>query len=582
MKLRAAKAAARSKPVPDIKPYLRAFYEGNRLRWTAAMAFNILSTVNMLFCSWVLGAVIDAAAALDRARLFRLLWICGCFLPFAIVIGLGETRCKTLFFRRAMEQYKSLAFRRLSEKSISAFSQENTGRYLSTLTNDAVTIQTDYLNNSFTVVYSALQFCLALLMMLGYSPLLTLSVVLLSVLPMAVSLLLGQGLTPREKAVSDQNERFVSLVKDLLGGFSVIKSFKAEEEARSLFDESNSLIEEKRMERQWWRGILNIAGGTAGFFMQFGVFFVGAFLALRGSITSGTVLIFVNLCNCILSPISDIPQYLSQRKAARALVEKLAGAVEENTSRSGEPMEPVLQDAISLQNVTFGYDPEKPVLKDVSLTMNAGKKYALVGSSGSGKSTLLNLLMGGYDGYQGSISLDGKELRDIDPDSLYDLMSLMGQNVFLFDDTIRRNITMFRDSPDQQVSSAARRAGLAPLLEEKGENYICGENGGNLSGGERQRVSIARCLLRGTPVLLLDEATAALDNQTAFEVVDSLLKLEGLTRLVVTHRLEKGLLEQYDGIFVLRNGQLCETGTFEDLMSQKGYFYSLYNVTGEN
>lgn len=575
------KSNAQTKPAPDIKPYLRSFYRGNRLCWAAAMTFNIFSTVEMLLISWLLGEVLDAAAALDSTRILRLLWLCGGFVLFFLVTGLGEARLRALFSRRAVEQYKALAFRKLSEKSISAFSQENTGRYISVLTNDVLTIQTDYLGNSFLLVYHGLQFCLALLMMLWYSPLLTLSVILFSVLPMVVSLLLGRGLTPREKAVSDQNEKFVSQVKDLLSGFSVIKSFKAENEIRDLFDESNSLTEEKRMERQWWRGLLNVAGNSAGAVMQFGVFFVGAFLALRGDITSGTVLIFVNLCNCLLGPIQYIPQYLSQRKAARALIEKLAGAVEENTSRTGEPMEPVLNDSISLRHVTFGYEPEKPVLKDVSLTLNAGKKYALVGASGSGKSTLLNLLMGAYDGYEGSISLDGKELRNIDPDSLYDLMSLMGQNVFLFDDTIRRNITMFRDFPDHQVSSAVKRAGLSPLLEEKGEDYVCGENGGNLSGGERQRVSIARCLLRGTPVLMLDEATAALDNQTAFQVVDSLLKLEGLTRLVVTHRLEKGLLEQYDGIFVLRNGQLCEAGTFGDLMAQKGYFYSLYNVAGE-
>lgn len=573
------KANAPSKPAADIRPYLRSFYRGNRLCWAAAMLFTLLGAAPMLMISWVLGEVIDAAAALDGGRLLHLLWFTGFVVLFAVAVSLCESRFQARFFRRAMEQYKSLAFRRLSEKSISAFSKENTGRYISVLTNDAVTVQTGYLNNSFTIAYHALQFCLALAMMLGYSPALTLSVVLFSVLPMAASLLLGAGLAPREKAVSDQNEKFVSQVKDLLSGFSVIKSFKAEEETRALFDEGNAAIEEKRMARQWWQGLLGAAGSAAGAVMQFGVFFVGAFLAIRGDIKVGTVLIFVNLCNCILNPIGGIPQHLSEQKAARGLIEKLAGAVEENASRSGEPIEPVLNDSISLQNVTFGYEPEKPVLKDVSLTLEAGKKYALVGASGSGKSTLLNLLMGAYDGYEGSIALDGKELRDIDPDSLYDLMSLIGQNVFLFDDTIRRNITMFRDFPDEQVSSAARRAGLAPLLSEKGEDYICGENGGNLSGGERQRVSIARCLLRGTPVLLLDEATAALDNQTAFEVVDSLLKLEGLTRMVVTHRLEKGLLEQYDGIFVLRNGQVCEFGRFEDLMDRKGYFYSLYTVS---
>jgi len=157
-------------------------------------------------------------------------------------------------------------------------------------------------------------------------------------------------------------------------------------------------------------------------------------------------------------------------------------------------------------------------------------------------------------------------------------MSLIGQNVFLFDDTLYQNITMFRDFPEDKLELAVHRSGLDSLIAEKGEGYRCGENGSGLSGGERQRVSIARCLMRETPVLLLDEATAALDNQTAFAVTDAILRLDGLTRVVVTHRLEEALLEQYDGIFVLRNGTVCEAGRFGELMERKAYFYSLYTV----
>jgi len=138
---------------------------------------------------------------------------------------------------------------------------------------------------------------------------------------------------------------------------------------------------------------------------------------------------------------------------------------------------------------------------------------------------------------------------------------------------------MFRDFEDAAVTSAAERSGLVPVMMAKGEDYRCGENGNGLSGGERQRVSIARALLRKTPVLMLDEATAALDNQTAFEVTDAILKLEGLTRIVVTHRLEPRLLRQYDEILVLREGRITERGTYGALMEKNGYFYSLYHVS---
>lgn len=417
-------------------------------------------------------------------------------------------------------------------------------------------------------------------MMFWYSWKLALATLLLSTLPLAVSFTMGGELGRREKVVSNQNERFVSQIKDLLGGFSVIKSFKAEREAQTLFERENRETERAKENKRWWDGLLGtISGILCGAMVQFCIFIFGAWLAMRGEITAGTVFIVVNLCNFIFEPIKTVPQYWAGQKAAVALIEKLAAITEENAEQRGEVIPPVLTEAIDLENLSYAYVEGKPVLQNVSFRMEAGKRYALVGASGSGKSTLLNLLMGADSSYTGSIRIDGRELKEVDPNSLYDLISLIGQNVFLFDDTIWRNITMFRNFPEEQVEKAIRDSGLTKLVSQKGKDYLCGENGVNLSGGERQRVSIARSLLQGTPVLLLDEATAALDSRTAWEVTDAILRLESLTRLVVTHRLEAALLERYDEILVLRGGILCEKGTFQDLMDRKGYFYSLYTVS---
>ena len=186
--------------------------------------------------------------------------------------------------------------------------------------------------------------------------------------------------------------------------------------------------------------------------------------------------------------------------------------------------------------------------------------------------------MAGPSGYSGEILYDGRELSTVSTQSLYELVSLVEQNVFVFNSTLRDNITMFRDFPSQQVQRAEELSGLAPIIQEKGEGYLCGENGSGLSGGQRQRVSIARCLLRHTPVLLVDEATASLDKETAFRISSSILDLEGLTRVVVTHSLDEALLRRYDGILVLHHGRVVETGQFQELMDRKGLFYSLYTV----
>jgi ABC-type multidrug transport system fused ATPase/permease subunit len=202
-----------------------------------------------------------------------------------------------------------------------------------------------------------------------------------------------------------------------------------------------------------------------------------------------------------------------------------------------------------------------------------------VGASGSGKSTLLNLLMASSRDYQGTITYDGKELRNIATSSLYNVVSIIQQNVFVFNSTIRDNITMFSEFPEEEIARAIRLSGLEKLIQERGADYLCGENGSGLSGGERQRISIARALLRKTPALFVDEATASLDAETSFEVLDAILKLENHTRIIVTHDLDENILKRCSGIFVLRNGVVEERGTFDSLMQQKGYFYSLFTVS---
>ena len=236
-------------------------------------------------------------------------------------------------------------------------------------------------------------------------------------------------------------------------------------------------------------------------------------------------------------------------------------------------------EGIRLEDVSFGYESGTDVLHHISAEFEAGKAYAVVGGSGSGKSTLLNLLMGGSADYRGSITLGGTELREVSTESLYEIMSVIQQNVFVFNASIRDNVSMFRDFPQEELDEAIRRAHLNELIEARGDGYLCGENGCGLSGGEKQRVSIARSLLKRSSVLLVDEATAALDAETAAQVSGDILDLDGVTRIVVTHTLTEALLRRYDAIYVLKNGEVVESGAFDALMEKRGYFYALFTVS---
>lgn len=561
------------------KPFVHTFYERNHLMFLIAMATLLVNSALDVFIASIMQELLDTATGGTTQRILQLLFMAVIYAAVYFVTVLCANYTRNRFVRRALVQYKAYVFQRITEKSIRSFSDENTSRYISALTNDVASIEQNRLRAIFMFAARTLWFFGALGMMFWYDWSMTLVVIGLCMLPVLVSLAFGGRLVREEKAVSDRNEGFVGMVKDLLSGFTVIKSFKAEREVTKLFADENTELEQKKYRRQMTSATIDVFSYGAGALVQFGVFFYGAYLAVSGRITAGVVVAFVQLMNYVLTPVQTLPSLFANFKAADGLIDKLADAVESNTGRGGVRCGNELREGICIQNVTFGYDMQSPVLKDINVTFAAGKSYAVVGGSGSGKSTLLNLLLGSFDNYEGKVLFDGRELREISPESLYDIVSIIQQNVFVFDSSIRRNITMFREFDDAQVQDAIEKAGLTTLLNERGEDYQCGENGIGLSGGERQRISIARCLLRKTPVLLMDEATASLDAETAFAVTSSILDIEQLTRIIVTHRLEEKLLTRYDEIIVMRGGMICERGTFAELMARREYFYSLYMVS---
>lgn len=556
------------------------FYRGNVANFTVA-AFAALAGGSLnLIVSWIMQQLIDAASGTEGALpLNRLAEISGGFILLCIALFLLKYASEPRFIEKAMRQYKDFAFQKLTEKSVSSFRRESAATYLSALTNDAGSVEADYLAQQLEVITKAVTFAGALVMMLWYSPLMTAIAAGLTVLPLIASILTGGKLQAAERRVSDRNRDFTAALTDFLGGFSVVKTFKAEREIVRLFAQSNRTLEGEKYARRRLKTLVGMIGAVTGIVAQLGVFLAGVYLALTGGgLTAGAVILFVNLMNFMIEPVAQLPGLLASRKAALGLVGKLAEALEDDAEAGGGTERAELRKDIRLENVSFSYDGEKEILHQLSATFEAGKAYAVVGASGSGKSTLLNLLTTAGAEYQGEILFDGTDLRRIAPESLYELTSVIQQNVFVFDASIRDNIAMFREFSEDELDDAIGRAHLSGLLAERGRDYRCGENGKRLSGGEKQRISIARSLLKRASLLLADEATAALDAETARQVTSDLLDLNGVTRIVVTHTLNEALLRRYDGILVMKNGRIEESGRFEELMEKKGYFYALYTV----
>ncbi len=563
------------------RPFVKELFRNNKFNLVMTVLAAFLAAVSELVISWTIKGISDLISGDTTLRFGTLLLVAGIGFALMLIAWVLDRTFLSAFRARAMQQYRKYAFDRLLEKGIQAFSGENSARYLSALSNDANTIEQDYVRMLQNTIQVGITFVGALGLMLWYSPLLTLIAIGFSLLPIMVSVVLGNKAAVAEKDVSDRKERYTGMLKDVLSGFAVIKSFKAEKSISFLHDESNNSLAGAVQNREKVKLHVSYASGLAGGVLQFGVFFVAAALALsgKGGITAGTAIVFVQLLNYVLAPIQVFPTFYAGKKSAYSLIDKLAEALSKNVSDQGEHIAPRLSEGISVRDLAFAYEEGKPVLRGVDMELRAGGCYALVGGSGSGKSTILNLLMASSKNYQGEILYDGKELKTVSAGSLYDLVSIIQQNVFVFNSTIRDNITMFSQFPEEEIDRAVRLSGLKKLIEEKGADYLCGENGSGLSGGERQRISIARALLRKTPVLFVDEATASLDAETSFEVLDAILKLDGYTRVIVTHDLDENILRRCTGLFALKNGEVSEQGTFDDLMAQKGYFYSLFTVT---
>ena len=565
-----------------LKKQLEAqFYHKNIPALCLAVFSSLIGGSLNLIVSWLIMQLIDAASGVPGTLpIGTLAKLSGGFVVLCIAVFLLEYISMPLYIERAMLQYKNFAFRKLTEKGISSFRDESTATYLSALTNDSTSIETDYLEQQMALISKVFTFAGALVMMLWYSPLLTAIAAGVTILPLIASLLTGSRIEAAERRVSDRNRSFTAALSDCLAGFSVVKSFKAEKEIFKLFAENNRALEGEKFSKRRIKTIVGMIGTVTGIIAQLGVFLIGSYFALSGyGLTPGVVIIFVNLMNFMISPIAELPGLLASRKAARGLIDKLATALESNPVSEGTSELTHLASGIRLENVSFGYDDSKEVLHGISAFFDAGKAYAVVGASGSGKSTMLNLLTAAAGNYRGNILIDDTELRSIASESLYELISVIQQNVFIFNASIRDNVTMFRSFPEQEIEDAISHAHLNALIAERGDGYLCGENGKGLSGGEKQRISIARSLLKKSSVLLADEATASLDAQTAHQVASDILDLDGITRIVVTHGLEESLLRRYDGIVVLKDGRIEESGSFDELMERKGYFHALFTVS---
>ena len=555
-----------------IKDHQKAFY--------AFMIFNILVPLTNIAFAYSIKGIIDSGMSQNEDALTQAVLVGASVIFIYAGLNFISLRLKNRLVRQIMSRYKNKVFQSILDRDYRDFSKEKSGKFISVLTENMKKIEQDYLHQYFNISKNLSLMIFSLLAMFIGNWYLTLLVIIASIIPMMISGFIGQKSAYLQKSVMIADQKYLAKVKDILAGFLVIKSFNVKEAIRQDYRNESEKLDEIYFMKGKFDVLANVISQLSGMIVFLVAFGGGMYLVFNGYTTIGSVTAIVQLVNFVVMPLNEVGMGMSKFREGQATLDafEVKDVTELQTGETKEYFDAV----ISFSNIDFSYpNAEEKIFNHLSLKIKKGEKIAIVGMSGSGKSTLLNLLLRFYDVTSGHISIDNQDIQAISAESLYNLMTIVQQDVYIFDDTLKTNITLNQSFTVEEIKQAVQQSGLESyvLESESGLQTLCGENGSNLSGGQKQRLSIARALIRKTPILLFDEATSSLDNQVTTEIENSILDIQDLTALVVTHKLNENILKRYDRILFMKAGVIVEDGSFCDLMDRRGEFYKLFELS---
>ena len=455
----------------------------------------------------------------------------------------------------AVEQVRQRILEQVLHRTVAQYNAEGDAAYLSLLTTDLRTLYDDYYMSLFNIVFwGGIMLC-ALAMYLYISPVMLLAILLVTIPPLVLPRRMNERLKATRDAFSLQMAGYTQQLKELLGGFEIIRSFLREDAYAALHQKAARKARESELDYQQSLNAMVTNTSLISNLIFPVVMLVGLFLAFDGRLTMGTVSTAASMANFVITPCHQIAQCWAKVKSSQGIRQRLEAAMAEpQAAEQGEPIGHI--DSIQCETVRFAYpNTAEPVLKDASLTVDAAQKVALVGESGCGKSTLAKLLFQYYPDYSGDILFNGRQVRTLDRTALYRRVGYIAQTAYLFHDTIRNNICLHEDFPDEQLAHAIAAAGLTDWVASlpDGLDTVISENGKNLSGGQRQRIGIARLALRSYDLIIADEITASLDPDTSQQVMENLIAMPCMV-VAITHDVAGSFMHQFDKVYRVEHG----------------------------
>ena len=534
--------------------YLKKYWGANLLAAALALVVCAFQTGNNLLMMRCFQGIIDRDL---RSFFFWMLLMVGSWFILLWVNGLQEF-CQGRAIRKMNNAVRSDMTATLLRKSHSEFHETDTGEYLSWFTNDVNRIEELAWQPFYQCVACAAEALFSAVALLTLHWSLLAAALVNMVVMMFVPQLFNKRMEKLGKACEDGQAKATGKLKDILSGYDVLRAFGREPRFRQGTAEASEQIEKPKFRLTYVKGFIGAGFGCVNIVCQVLIDILIGVLSIRGVILQGALMGGGNLCGSLSNGIGTVAQLLLSFSATKPYFEKITVHDGDDHEEEGGGLPP-LGRAITVEGLNFRYD-EKPVLQDLSLTFKKGGKYALTGPSGCGKSTLLKLLLGWLPDYGGDIRFDGADAHGFTPEQLQRQMSYIEQNVFLFNATIRDNITLGEDFTDEQMEKALRDSALIGDLAAMrlGLDTPVGEDGSALSGGQKQRVAIARALIHDRSILLVDEGTSALDRKNASLVEESLLANPSLTLILVSHHLSPERTARFTKVYDLEPAAACQ------------------------
>lgn len=539
--------------------------------------FGSIFSVGSTLVALILKDVIDVAISQDLNRFTSIVFETILYLTVLGLCYWVYAVFSKKFICKVTKMLRSAVFNGIFKKNISDFRTVNSADYLSALTNDVKNLEDNFFLPLLLCLQNIIVFITSFAVMLYLSPLVMLCLFLAMFLLITVPSLFQKAIQNRQDIFSQKQSGFTIAIKDFLSGFEVIRSYRMNAYTMTAFSKKNETIYASKYSLDKIVSAVEALSTMLGVFVQCSVLFVSAYLIITGKITAGTLVGLVQVSGTIVVPIQVLSQNIPKIQGTQPIIKRLNNFVNYHDDTFIGTIVPTFKRDITIKNLQFGYSKEKKIIQGINFSFEKGKKYALVGKSGCGKTTLINLLNGNYGDFDGEVLYDGIDMLKLDIEKLNELSSVIHQNVYMFDESIKDNICLHKQISQTDLQNSLNMSGVNIFLdEEKTLDTSVGENGNNLSGGQRQRVAVARALVQEKPILILDEGTSAVDMQTAYDIENKLLKINDLTVITITHSLNSELLKNYDQVIFMENGRISETGSFDKLFLNKGAFYDFF------